>query len=106
MPHHDYAIVLTTVATEEHASQLAHKIVEAGLAACIHIEAIRSIYRWRDAVQDEPEWRLTIKMRASRYAELERFIKANHSYETPEIVRIDIAEGSDEYLRWIDECAG
>jgi len=39
-----------------------------------------------------------------RYAELELFIKTHHTYETPEIVRIDIADGSQEYLRWIRDC--
>lgn len=51
-----YAIVLTTVASEEDAAGLARLIVEAGLAACVHIEAVRSIYRWKGEVQDESEW--------------------------------------------------
>ena len=104
MTQSEYAIVLTTVASEEHAAQLARQIVEARLAACVHIENIHSIYRWQGAVEDEPEWRLVIKTRADRFAELEQFIKAHHPYETPEIVRIDITDGSEAYLRWIDDC--
>jgi periplasmic divalent cation tolerance protein len=99
-----YAIVVTTVGSEEQAAALARSIVEARLAACVQIEAIRSVYRWQDEVRDEPEWRLAIKTTAQRYAELERHIKANHSYDTPEIVRVEIAGGSSEYLRWINEC--
>jgi periplasmic divalent cation tolerance protein len=97
-------MVFTTTDSAEHASSLARGIVEARLAACVHIEAIRSIYRWQGAVHDEPEWRLAIKTRASRYVELEQHIKTHHSYRTPEIVRIEIAGGSKEYLAWIDEC--
>ena len=39
-----------------------------------------------------------------KYAELEQHIRANHSYETPEIVRLAIVGGSREYLAWIGEC--
>jgi periplasmic divalent cation tolerance protein len=98
-----YAIVLTTTATEEQAAALARELVESGLAACVQIEAIRSIYRWNSQLHDEPEWRLSIKTLADRYAALEQFIRTHHTYETPEIMRLDIADGSPEYLRWIDE---
>lgn len=100
----EYVLVLTTVASEEDAARLARGVVEARLAACVHIDAVRSVYRWRGELQDEPEWRLSIKTTAPRYAELELFIKTHHTYETPEIVRIDIADGSQEYLRWIRDC--
>jgi periplasmic divalent cation tolerance protein len=101
-----YAIALTTVGNEAQAAALARSIVEAGLAACVQIEAIRSLYRWQGEVHDEPEWRLAIKTTSARYAELERHIKTNHTYQTPEIVRLAIDGGSQEYLGWIDECVG
>ena len=99
-----YAMVFTTTDSEESARGLARGIVEAGLAACVQIEAIRSVYRWQGAVHDEPEWRLAIKTRADKYAELEQHIRAHHTYATPEIVCVEIAGGSQEYLAWIDEC--
>jgi periplasmic divalent cation tolerance protein len=55
-------------------------------------------------VCSEPEWVLAIKTTEGRYAELEQFIRANHSYETPEIVRLEVAGGSREYLAWVSEC--
>jgi periplasmic divalent cation tolerance protein len=98
-----YCLVLTTVSTAQQAQALARRIVEAGLGACVQIEAIRSIYRWQGALCDEPEQRLSIKTRAGRFKALESFIRAHHSYETPEIVQIPITAGSSAYLRWIDE---
>jgi periplasmic divalent cation tolerance protein len=103
---HEYAIMLTTTATEQQARQMARSIVELKLAACVHIGAIHSIYRWQGELHEEPEWRLAIKTTANRYSELERHIKAHHPYETPEIVRIEITGGSKQYLDWIDESAG
>jgi periplasmic divalent cation tolerance protein len=98
-----YCLVLTTVSTAQQADTLARRIVEAGLGACVQTEAIRSIYRWQGALCGEPEQRLSIKTRADRFEALERFIRAHHSYETPEIVQVPITAGSAAYLRWIDE---
>jgi periplasmic divalent cation tolerance protein len=101
-----YIVVLTTVGTKQFANDLAHSIVSARLAACVQIQAVQSVYRWKGEVRAEPEWRLAIKTTDGRYADLEQHIRANHSYETPEIVRLAIAGGSREYLAWIGECVG
>jgi periplasmic divalent cation tolerance protein len=102
----DYILVLTTVANEEQAGELARSIVGAGLAACVQMHPIRSVYRWKGEVCEEPEWRLMIKTAGAQYARVEQHIKANHKYETPAIVRVAITGGSRETLAWIDECTG
>ena len=102
----NFVMVLTTTASEEQAAALARSVIDAGLAACVHLQPIRSVYRWKGEVFDEPEWRLAVKTTAEHYEALERHIKDRHSYETPEILRIDIQGGSAEYLRWIEETVG
>ena len=97
-----YAVVMTTVATEKQAGELAHSLVNSGLAACVQIQSIRSVYRWKGETCSEPEFLLLIKTAADQYAAIEQHIKAHHPYETPEIVQIAIAAGSAEYLGWID----
>lgn len=99
-----YILVLTTVATRQFANDLARSIVDARLAACVQMHGVESVYRWKGEVCNEPEWQLAIKTSDAKYAELEQHIRANHSYETPEIVRLAIAGGSREYLAWIGEC--
>jgi periplasmic divalent cation tolerance protein len=96
-------MVLTTTADEEQARVLARSLVEAGLAACVHIQAIRSVYRWKGEIFDEPEWRLVVKTTAERSPAVEQHIKERHSYETPEIAWVAIEGGSPEYLKWIEE---
>jgi periplasmic divalent cation tolerance protein len=96
-------LVLTTVGTKQFATDLAQSIVGERLAACVQIQAVQSVYRWRGEVRSEPEWQLAIKTTEARYGELERHIKVNHSYETPEIVRLPITGGSHKYLAWIGE---
>lgn len=94
-------LILTTTATEAEAQALARALVAERLAACVQIERIQSLYRWRGEICEEPEWRLLIKTRAALYPRIEAFIKARHSYEVPEILCLSVAEGSEEYLRWL-----
>jgi len=103
MPH---VIVSTTTATEQEAASLARSLVDAKLAGCVHIQPVRSVYRWKAEILDEPEWHLAIKTTAQRYKAVEAHIREHHSYETPEIVCIAIVRGSPEYLGWLDENVG
>ena len=98
-----YCIVLTTTASEAEADALTRRIVEARLGACVQIQAIKSIYRWKGEVCVEPEWRLSVKTREALFPELARFIAAHHVYETPEIVQVPLTAGSTAYLRWLDD---
>ena len=66
------------------------------------VPGVRSIYRWKGAVHDDAEWILVVKTRAERFEEVRRTIRELHSYEQPEVVRLDIAEGDEGYLRWIE----
>ncbi|RBQ21716.1 divalent-cation tolerance protein CutA [Spongiactinospora rosea] len=97
-----YVQVLTTVDDEEKGVALAQGIVEARLAACVQVVGpITSVYRWEGAVEQAREWQLLIKTTCDRFGELEAYIKANHGYDTPEIIATPIVAGSAEYLSWI-----
>jgi periplasmic divalent cation tolerance protein len=94
-------IVMTTASTEDEAESLAAAIVEAGLAACVQVQRVRSFYVWQGTLHREPEWLLLIKTLAARHAVLDAFIRERHSYEAPEIVQLPITAGSADYLRWL-----
>lgn len=104
MAEADFIQVVTTVGSEEEAERLARGITGARLAACVQIAGpIRSLYWWKGALEDAREWQLVIKAMATEehLVELEAYIKANHSYETPEITATVIPWASEEYLRWL-----
>ena len=95
-------IVLTTVGALDQAEQLANALVERRLAACVNIVGpIRSIYRWKDAIEREQEYLLLIKTTAERAADLAAVLAKLHPYELPEHVELDIDGGSDGYLEWL-----
>jgi periplasmic divalent cation tolerance protein len=95
-------LVLTTCPDEAAAERLARGLVAAGLAACVsRMPGLRSTYRWKGRMEDEPEVLLLIKTVATRFQELEMRLKSLHPYEVPEIIALPIAMGSSDYLSWL-----
>jgi periplasmic divalent cation tolerance protein len=98
----DFIQVVTAIDSEDSAVRLARGIAGARLAASVQIAGpIKSFYWWKGELVEAREWRLTMKTTSDRLPELEVYIKANHSYETPGIIAIEISWGSREYLDWI-----
>jgi periplasmic divalent cation tolerance protein len=99
----DKIVVLTTCDSEEQARTLARHLIEHRLAACVNIlPGARSIYRWKDEIEDAAEFVLVIKSRRDVFAKLREAIAHLHSYEIPEIIALPVVEGSDAYLGWMD----
>ena len=99
-----YIIVLVTAPDEAGAASMAEKIVTEGLAACCNIvPGIRSIYTWKGELCRESETLCIFKTRAALFERLRKRVIELHSYEVPEVVALDIAQGSDDYLRWLGE---
>ena len=100
--HADYYVVTTTVATADTAEKIGKMLVSERLAGCVNIiPGVRSIYSWQGELHDEPEWMLKIKTGHVKLQELIERLKEVHPYELPEVIAVPIAEGSEDYLRWI-----
>lgn len=94
--------VFMTAANREEAAWLAEMLVAARLAACVQIlPEIESVYRWKGKVERQREVLLIAKTTALKFEELEREVRAIHSYATPEIVALPIVAGSAPYLQWL-----
>jgi periplasmic divalent cation tolerance protein len=97
-------IVMTTASSVEEAQQIAQALVERRLAACVNIAGpIESVYRWKGQVESAQEWLLLIKTRERAFDRVCACIRELHSYELPECLELEIASGSAEYLKWIEE---
>jgi periplasmic divalent cation tolerance protein len=97
-------VVFVTCGSEEEGLKIAHALVQERLAACVNlVSPIRSIYRWEGKICDEKEWLLFIKTQTARFDDLEKRVKALHSYSVPEIIALPIVTGSPSYLNWLEE---
>ncbi len=94
-------VVLTTVADEQDARNVAAELVAERLAACVSRLPVRSTYRWREEIVEDGEVLLLIKTAAWRREALERRLAELSSYEVPEFVVLPAAEVAESYLEWL-----
>jgi periplasmic divalent cation tolerance protein len=98
----DAIIVFMTASNGEEAARLADMLVGAHLAACVQIlPEMESVYRWQGKIERAPEILLLAKTTKSKFEELEREVRALHSYDTPEIIAVPVVAGSARYLEWL-----
>ncbi|MGA6974344.1 MAG: divalent-cation tolerance protein CutA [Candidatus Binatus sp.] len=105
-PHRMRAILVTT-GSEDQAVSIARALVGERLAACVNIVGpVRSIYRWRDAVEDDREYLLIIKTRATLYMKVETRVRELHTYEVAEVLALNADRGSPPYIQWLLDSTG
>ena len=95
-------ILLSTI-TPGKARAVAAALVEERLAACVNlVPGLRSLYRWKDALCDEPETLLVIKAHANQVEALARRLAELHPYEVPELLCLTPESALPAYLAWIE----
>ena len=95
-------VVVTTFADEDSATAAVHLLVRERLAACgTLIGGARSIYRWKDAVEEANE--VVVLLKTTRADELAARLKELHPYETPEIATFEASNVSKDYADWLRE---
>ncbi len=100
----DAIVVFMTAPSGEEAARLAEMLVGAHLAACVQIlPEMESVYRWQDKIERQAETLILAKTTRAKFEELEREVRALHSYDTPEIIAVPIVAGSAPYLEWLSK---
>ena len=96
-------LVLTTWPVDSPVEPFVRALLEARVAACVHVlEPGRSVYRWRGAVEESIERQLVIKTTRDRVPAVAAQLRDAHPYEVPEFLVCD-AEGGHTYAAWIRE---
>jgi len=99
-----YIQVVTTTESKYDAKRIASALIENKLAACVQVVGpILSVYRWKGDIEKVQEWQCVIKSRQDLFNKIDKAIQAVHSYKTPEIIATVISDGSEDYLKWLDE---
>jgi periplasmic divalent cation tolerance protein len=100
----ELAEVIITAADADWLAEFTRRLVEDRLAACgQNIAAIRSIYRWDGAVQDEPEARVALHTRMELVDAIVERTNAEHPYDVPCVIALPIRQGNAAYLQWVEQ---
>jgi periplasmic divalent cation tolerance protein len=97
-------VVMITAGSEEEGANIAKGLLDERLIACANlIGGIRSLYRWKGEVCDDPEILLLCKTERQHFSRLSEKVKSIHSYEVPEIIALPVIEGWRPYLEWVEQ---
>jgi periplasmic divalent cation tolerance protein len=93
---------MVTAGGRNDAERLGEGLVEAHLAACCSVvPTVHSFYYWEGQLKREHEALLLVKTVESRAQAVQDYVRANHSYELPEILQVAIDGGHPAYLQWL-----
>lgn len=96
-------LVYITVPERVMADYMARELVEARLAAGVHIAGpIRSVYRWQGEIRNAEEWTLLAQCAGGVFEDIRDFVLARHPYITPCIVAWNIDHGYKPFMDWIE----
>lgn len=95
--------IQTTCKNKKEAKNIANILIAEKLAACVQLKEIESIYNWDGKLCCERETLLSIKTKKELFSKVKSKILELHSYDTPEIIELDISNISEDYLKFIKE---
>ena len=97
-----YIIVQTHTNKKQVYEDISRSLIGKKIAACINIyPAVFSIYRYNSEVVEDNEYLIHVKTTADKFNEIRKIIERLHNYETPEIISLEISEGNEKYLKWL-----
>jgi len=97
-----FLLVFSTAPSVKSAKKLARLLCEKRLAACVNVvPSLTSFFWWQGKIDCASEALLLIKTKKTFFRKLERFLKAQHPYDVPEIIALPIEAGEKSYLDWL-----
>jgi len=98
--------VYAVFANAEEAERIGRTVIEEQLAACVNIlSPVRSIYRWKGAIETADEVAAIFKTHHWTADALIERIAALHSYDVPCIVSWPIDKILRSYADWVEDTA-
>ena len=92
----------TVTGNEEEARRIGKALVQEELAACVNIfPGMRSVYRWKGAVEEDEECAMILKISRENADEVVERIRELHSYELPCVVMLPLAYGLEGFLDYL-----
>lgn len=95
------ALVRTTVGDETAAKGLAKRLVDKGLAVCVHVHPITSTYRWKGETVQEGEWLVEARVRQDGAEACWVAVQKGHPYDVPLVEMTSPTRVNGAYARWV-----
>jgi len=99
----DFIVIYCTVPNKKEGKEIAKKLIEKKLVACVNIiDKIESIFSWDGELCEETEAMMIIKTKKELFDKVNAMIQALHSYNVPEVIALPMVEADEQYLKWIE----
>jgi periplasmic divalent cation tolerance protein len=99
---HHGVLVISTYPNEESVVKVAKMLVaNKKLCACVNFAKVRSLYSWKNKLEDQEEFIALFKTTNLTVDKLKFEINNTHPYEVPEIVELKMSYVSKAYLSWM-----
>jgi len=96
--------VYVVFANDEEAERIGRVVVEERLAACVNILGpVRSIYRWKGAIETSNEVAAIFKTSDDQAGALTTRIAGLHSYDVPCVVTWPVDKLLANYAEWVED---
>jgi periplasmic divalent cation tolerance protein len=94
--------VTITASNVEWLAEFTRGLVRDRLAACGNIiPGIRSIYAWQGGIEDDTETLVVLHTRRSLVPAIIERAKAEHDYDTPQVIAVPVVEAHPGYAQWV-----
>ncbi len=95
-------VLLSTCGDEIKAQAIATYLIEQRLAACVNlVTGVKSTYRWDGEIRTDSEVLLVIKSQRDQVQSIKQVLVELSGYELPELIAMEIVDGSQHYLDWL-----
>ena len=95
-------LIISTYPDEESVVKVAKMLVaNKKLCACVNFAKVRSLYSWKNKLEDQEEFIALFKTTNLAVNKLKFEINNSHPYEVPEIVELKMNDVSKGYLSWM-----
>ena len=99
----DFIVIYCTVPNKKEGREIAKKLLEKKLVACVNIiDKIESIFSWDGELCEEHEALMIIKTKKELFDKVNAMIQGLHSYNVPEVIALPMVEADEQYLKWIE----
>ena len=98
-------VVVSTYPDRESAARVADGLVGEGVAACVNMAEVTSVYSWKGKTENARECVAVFKTSPGKGRLLKERISKTHPYEVPEILEVGVADVNAAYAGWVDGCS-